>query len=136
MFPSVGQTDEELERYELTHSKVILAAERTQRSAKAFVPRDLSALADRFTDIIENPSGNDETSYRNDLISMNVPICDLDTVDLAGYCDVSFKKTDANMQFCIYDFISRNCAKATIGSEKFPYEFDARFDNGRPRDLV
>ena len=131
--PKIGQDEDTLDKYDLNHEIIIRAAERTQSRAKEFRPRNLESVGERFNDIVDNPSGNLGQDLRDDLVYFNIPVCDLDELELEGWCEYTVEFQD-DMKACVVDFVSRNCVKMRIGGAEWPYEFEATHRHGGPWD--
>lgn len=51
-------------------------------------------------------------------------VCDMDSLEMERWCEYSVDTYD-DMKTCATDLMSRNCAKAKIGDQVWPYKFAA-----------
>ncbi len=127
--PNIGQNAEKLKEYNLDHKRVIAAAERTQRRAKAYLPRGIEGVVELLTEIGTNPGSNP----RDEAIYMNVPVCDLDRVEEWDWkgCRSTGQYHGNTVKDCVMRLFSHHCKHLTEGEgdkkSEFPYQWDDKF---------
>lgn len=109
--PVLGRDEETLKQHRLSHERIIKAAERTQKRTNSYEPEGLGGARAMFDLLKDNP----KASLLDELIYVNVPICDLDSLD----DKIEFGKGKSALWH-----VSINCAKVTLGDSEWPYKYD------------
>ena len=124
LWVDVGQSQETLEKFNLSQEKVILASERTQERTRQFIYKGLEDLPDMFQDVVENPGPSGDIS--DDLLFFNVPVCDLDTIEDLSFGKCGNDRGDKFFSRCITQYVSWWCSRMKIeGSDaEWPYQLD------------
>lgn len=128
-WPEIGQDEETLREYRLTHEKIIHAAELTQEAAGTFKPRAIEGLGEHFKRAVENPAGDEFAP--DDFIYFNVPVCDLDAIEggaeMKG-CATTEYLPISSFKNCFIEFLSHNCARLRYSGEpdgeEWPYQWE------------
>lgn len=121
-FPDVGQSDETLEKYDLSQLKVIRSAMKTQEAANAYLP-----TSDAMQKILDSITNNPSENLADFLPLFNIPVCDLDKlsdlVPQTGFCQMLHTDNDYSNR-CIQKIISDNCRRLPLGGSQWPYVYD------------
>ncbi|KAF9880547.1 putative carbohydrate esterase family 3 protein [Colletotrichum karsti] len=102
LWRNFGQDAKSLDTFDFTPEQVIRSAERTQQQTGGFKSTDPNTMADYLLSIGQDP--NREGFDIQELVRFNIPVCDMDKLDLeAVYC------TPSSHDWCIFQAIIRTC---------------------------
>ncbi|OBT91756.2 hypothetical protein VE01_10219 [Pseudogymnoascus verrucosus] len=130
MFNDYGTAQDTISQVGIDKSEMVISAVRVQEAAKEFIPRKSSVMSDMFLKIANSPDVESLSSYP---LFVNIPVCDLNDLDLKWSNDVCFvyqwiggNRGDKTLYLdCLSYVLRESCSTYKVNGHSWPYEKNA-----------
>lgn len=135
MYNDYGTAQATISKVGVDKSEMVISAVRVQDTAKEFMPRKPSVMSDIFLEMANNP---DKAPLRSHSLFVNIPICDLNNLDLKWNNEVCFvrygdRQTDHPMYLdCLSYVLRESCSNYKVNGHSWPYDKNAHGFNTVP----
>ncbi|KFY17433.1 hypothetical protein V492_00682 [Pseudogymnoascus sp. VKM F-4246] len=123
MYNDYGNNDEKLDEFDIKLSELIISAGRLQNRAREFIPRKPNVMSDIFNEMAQDATQRPDL---NDVLFVNIPVCDLTHLDLewtAEICFIPWQQDDNTLFLSCLNYVLLNtCVKYKLDDKPWPYE--------------
>lgn len=126
MYNYYGTGVEELDEFDMKLSEFIISAERIQSKSREFITHEPNVMSDIFNDMAQDATNPPDL---NNVLFVNLPICDLSNLDLVVDDEPCFIHTNdpfgnAEQQFldCLKAVLLDTCVNYSLDGKPWPYD--------------